>query len=309
MPRLSTESTAESTTGSSIDNNNISRLSPSSEGSKDTDTHIVRPSYVVDSSKNGSLHDDLQTNQTDLISLQSRIASLEEANANLRSEKQKSDSAYNSLLLRVNDIRKSLTTRFQQNEEQLSQNAETIETLESENASLRQTITTLQTEINSLSTETSLLSNQISLLRRETSKYQNREAEWDKERMKFEKLKRNLEGEIDNLKVMVGNWERTASEEHALAESSRDRVLLLEEEISSYRDHQDSARGETERYRGEVDHLRNVLRDVQEEQKRELRDVVEGMEGQIERLNLNVEQAEKRAVDAEVSLNLNGVNY
>src|SRR5271169_3876314 len=124
---------------------------------------------------------DSQTNRTDIPSLQSRIASLEQANATLRSEKQKSDSAYNSLLLRVTDIKKSLTTRFKQNEEQLNSNAETIERLESENQSLTQTIETLQNEISSLSTETSTLSSQISVLRRETSTHQSKETEWDRE--------------------------------------------------------------------------------------------------------------------------------
>jgi hypothetical protein len=55
-----------------------------------------------------------------------------------------------------------------------------------------------------------------------------------------------------------------------------------------------------ERYRDEMVHLRNALRDVQDERKGELREVVEGMEGQIERLNFRSEEAEKRAVDAEV---------
>jgi uncharacterized coiled-coil DUF342 family protein len=109
-----------------------------------------------------------------------------------------------------------------------------------------------------------------------------------------------MEAELDNLRLALTNWERTASEEHSLAESSRDRIVLLEEEIASYRDHQDNARSEAERYRDEADRLRRTLREVQDERKRELREVVEGMEGQIERLNVRVEQAEKRAVDAEV---------
>ena len=237
---------------------------------------------------------------TDLTALQSRVASLEQENATLRSEKQKSDSAYNSLLIRVNDIRKSLTQRFQQNEEQLSSNAETIERLESENQSLAQTISTLQNEITSLSTENSTLSSQLSLLRREISVHQSKESEWEKERSRLDKAKRQLEAEIDNLRLALTNWERTAAEEHSVAESSRGRILLLEEEISLYRDHQDTARSEAERYREQVDSLQNALRDAQEERKRELRDIVEGMEGQIELLNSHVEQAEKRAVNAEV---------
>jgi regulator of replication initiation timing len=230
------------------------------------------------------------------------VTTLEQANATLRTEKQKADTAYNSLLQKVNEIRKSLTTRFQQNEEQLAANSETIESLEQENQSLTQTISTLQTEISSLSSENSTLATQISSLRKETSHHTTQQSDWDRERTGLHKQKRSLEQEIDSLRLALSNWERTASEEHSLAEASRDRILLLEEEISSYRDHQDSARGELERYRDETVHLRNALRDVQDERKRELREVVEGMEGQIERLNLRSEEAEKRAVDAEVPL-------
>jgi chromosome segregation ATPase len=105
---------------------------------------------------------------------------------------------------------------------------------------------------------------------------------------------------LDNARLALANWERTANEEHSIAESSRDRIVLLEEEIASYRDHQDNVRGEAERYREEANKLRHALRDVQDERKRELREVVEGMEGQIERLNARVEEAEKRAAEAEV---------
>jgi chromosome segregation ATPase len=227
---------------------------------------------------------------------------LEKANAQLRAEKQKSDTAYNSLLSKVNEIRKNLTARFQQNEEQLAANAETIERLESENQALTETVTTLQTEITSLSTENSALSEQMSGLRRELSAAQSKETEWHKERSKLEKAKRQLDADVDSLQLALNNWERTASEEHALAESSRDRIMLLEEEIASYRDHQDNARAEADRYRDEADKLRITIRDIQEERKRELREVVEGMEGQIDRLNAQLDQAEKRAASAESKL-------
>jgi chromosome segregation ATPase len=242
-----------------------------------------------------------QVNGTDISSLQSRIASLEQANAKLRDEKAKSDSAYTSLLHKVHDIRKNLTARFQQNEEQLAANAETIDRLELENQALTDTVSTLQTEITSLSNENSTLSEQVSHFRREVSAAQTKEADYDRELTRWEKTKRQLEAEVDNLRLALTNWERTASEEHSIAESSRDRIVLLEEEIASYRDHQDSARSEAERYRDEADKLRRAMREVQEERKRELREVVEGMEGQIERLNSRVDHAEKRAVDAEVS--------
>jgi chromosome segregation ATPase len=245
----------------------------------------------------------LSANGTDIPTLQSRISSLETANATLRSEKAKSDAAYNSLLHKINDIRKSLTTRFQQNEEQLSANAETISNLESENQALTETIGTLQSEISSLSSENTSLSTQIATLRRDINQYSTSEIEWTKDRNKLEKTKRSLETEVDNLRMALSNWERTASEEHSIAESARDRILLLEEEIASYRDHQDTARNEVDKLRDETDKLRITLRDVQEERKRELREVVEGMEGQIERLNERCEKFERRAVDAEVRTN------
>jgi chromosome segregation ATPase len=241
-----------------------------------------------------------QPNGTDTTSLQSRISSLEQANAKLNLEKQKSDAAYTSLLSKVQEIRKNLTSRFQQNEKELAANAETINQLETENQALTETVTTLQTEISSLSTENATLSDQVSSLRREVSGAQSRETDWDRDRNRLEKAKRQLESEVDNMRLALSNWERTANEEHSIAESSRDRIVLLEEEIASYRDHQDNVRGEAERYREEADKLRHALRDVQEERKRELREVVEGMEGQIERLNARVEQAEKRAAEAEV---------
>ena len=225
---------------------------------------------------------------------------MEQENATLRSEKQKSEAAYNSLLQRVNEIRKNLTSRFQQNEEQLASNQETIERLESENQSLTETVSTLQTEITSLSSENTTLSDQLSALRRNITSFQSKEADFEKERTRWEGRRRQLEMEMDSLRLAVQNWERTASEEHVIAENSRDRIVLLEEEISSYRDHQDSTRRDAERFREESEQLKGALRDVQEERKRELREVVEGMEGQIERLNSKVEQAEKRAATAEV---------
>jgi len=140
----------------------------------------------------------------------------------------------------------------------------------------------------------------VTTLRKQVTAFQATESEWEKDRVKLEKGKWTLQSEIDALRREVINWERTAAEEHVLAESSRDRIALLEEEISAYRDHQDSARGEAEKAREELERARRTLREVQEERKRELRVVVEGMEAQIERLNGAVERAEKRAGDTEV---------
>jgi chromosome segregation ATPase len=200
----------------------------------------------------------------------------------------------------VNEIRKTLASRFQEKEEQLSSSQETIDRLETENQALTETVSTLQTEITSLSTENTTLSEQLSSLRRNITSFQSKESEFEKERTRWETRRRHLEMEVDSLRLAVQNWERTANEEHGLAENSRDRIVLLEEEIASYKDHQYEARMEAERYRDESEKWRGALRDVQEERKRELREVVEGMEGQIERLNVKVEQAEKRAATAEV---------
>jgi chromosome segregation ATPase len=299
--RISSEST-RSSTSNIVDS--VGRISLSSERSEEAPSQLQKSTSNDNFSiQNGTTQiPTSQANGVDITSLQARIAQLEQANTTLRADKQKSDSAYNSLLHKVNDIRKSLTTRFQQNEEQLAANSETIERLESENQALTETVSTLQTEITSLSSENSTLSDQVSALRRDLSTRQANEAEWTRERNKLEKAKRQLESEIDNLRLALTNWERTASEEHSIAESSRDRIVLLEEEIASYRDHQDTARSEAERYREEADKLRHALREGQEERKRELREVVEGMEAQIDRLNIRVEQAERSATAAEVIL-------
>jgi chromosome segregation ATPase len=105
---------------------------------------------------------------------------------------------------------------------------------------------------------------------------------------------------MEGLKRQLVNWERTAAEEHALAEQHRDRISLLEDEIVSYRLHNESARTDAERTRSELEGVKAALRDAQVERKRELREVVDGMEGQIERLNGVVERAEGRASEAEV---------
>lgn len=200
----------------------------------------------------------------------------------------------------MNDIGKSLTARFQQNEQQLATNAETISSLESENQALTETVQTLQNEISSLSQENSSLSDQISVLHKEITSLTAAESESTRERNKLEKLKRQLENEIQHLRVDQRNWERTANEEHEVAENARDRIVVLEEEIASYKDHRDSSQRQVETLQEENDNLRIALREGQEERKRELREVVEGMQSQIDRLTDRAERLEKKATDTEV---------
>lgn len=141
---------------------------------------------------------------------------------------------------------------------------------------------------------------QITTLRKDLSTLQARESDWERERTRLERGKWTVDNEMEGLKRQLVNWERTAAEEHALAEQHRDRISLLEDEIASYRSHNETARSEAERTRSALEGVKAALRDAQIERKRELKEVVDGMEGQIERLNGVVERAETRASEAEV---------
>ena len=91
-------------------------------------------------------------------------------------------------------------------------------------------------------------------------------------------------------------------EERSVKESMQDKVSELEDQVMSLRQGYESAASERDSQNTLVDNLQNALREIQDARKRELREMVETTEDQLGQQKELVQQADRRAREAEEAM-------
>lgn len=87
---------------------------------------------------------------------------------------------------------------------------------------------------------------------------------WASERGELLSAERSLREEYETAKQAMQDWEVIAMEERAVRESLSDRVVELEEQMSTLKSSYEKAVSERDRESQTVDSLQRALRDIQE---------------------------------------------
>jgi len=98
------------------------------------------------------------------------------------------------------------------------------------------------------------------------------------------------------------DWEALALEERSLRESLSERVAELEEQLSNQREAYQRAAAERDSQSQTVDGLQRALKDIQDARKKELRELVENTQAQLEDLRKQLHIAEETATTANAEL-------
>lgn len=219
-------------------------------------------------------------------------AELEESNA----AKERAEEQYQTLLGRVEKIRETLGERLKRDKAELEEAKERIEELEAQNEELRgstessnQGVTKLQEELQDAQRELTTLRSRNNL------SAQN----WTKEKDEMIRHVQHLKQELETTSNAMGEWEVIAMEERSVKESLQDKASELEEQVLALRQGYDNAAQERDSQATLVDNLQNALREIQEARKRELREMVETTEQQLQAQKELVQSAEVRAKEAE----------
>ncbi|KAH9845328.1 GRIP domain-containing protein [Teratosphaeria destructans] len=243
-----------------------------------------------------SLRDQVTKLRQSLESLQQKhdeeVSGVKEELEQTQQGKDHAETQYKNLLGKVNTIRAQLGERLKQDAEELDQARARIEELEVSNNTAKEENERLQEQMSTLNTQMEEQSSELESLR---SRASLSTSNWAKERDDMVAREAFIREEYEVAKQAMQDWEILATEERSRREVLEERIGDLEEQLNVSREAYERVRGEVETQSSTVDGLQRALREMQEERKRELREMVESSTAQLEELRKQAKSAEDSA--------------
>ncbi|KAI9815042.1 MAG: hypothetical protein M1827_002885 [Pycnora praestabilis] len=278
--------------------NGLLERSASMQETTDTDLRLEALSKDRD-----LLRQEVQDLRKSLEEIQGRheeeISTVQDQLEETREEKVRAETQYRNLLGNVNRIKSQLGERLKADAEELSQARSQIEELEDQNRSLKESNGSHESVMLKLTEEAEQRSKELSSLRNRTNLSQQN---WLKEREDLLSREAFAKEEFDAAKQAMQDWEVLAMEERSIRESLGDKVVELEEQLSTHKEAHERAASERDSQSLTVDGLQRALQEIQDARKVELRELVESSQAQIEDLRKQLQDVEKRAMQSESAL-------
>ena len=108
--------------------------------------------------------------------------------------------------------------------------------------------------------------------------------------------------EFENAAQAMKEWEDLANEERILRKNLEDRVGDLEEEVGNQREAYERAAGERDTQGQAVEGLQRALKEIQEARKKELRELVETSQSQLDAMRKQLDVATDQASSSKAAL-------
>ncbi|KAH8677394.1 hypothetical protein BX600DRAFT_125151 [Xylariales sp. PMI_506] len=210
--------------------------------------------------------------------------------------KEHAEEQYQTLLGRVEKIRETLGSRLARDREELEKSQERVEELETQNDQLQKGTETFQQEIDGLKAELQDANRELTSLRSRNNLSQHNS---QKEKEDMLRQIQHLREEAEAAKDAMGDWEVLAMEERSVRETLSEKSTALEEQVASLRESYERAAAERDTQSQAVDRLQRALQEIQDARKKELREMVEASEEQLEALKKLAKDADTRASEAE----------
>ncbi|KAF7554400.1 hypothetical protein G7046_g6827 [Stylonectria norvegica] len=219
---------------------------------------------------------------------------LRESNA----AREDAEEKYESLYERVEKIKSTLSDRLRRDKAELEETKERVEELEAQNEELQAEAQASGSDHHKLKAELQDATRELNTLRsRNNLSAQN----WQKEKEELTRTVHHLKEEMETTSNAMGEWEVIAMEERSIKESLVDKVSELEEQVVALRQGYEGASAERDSQSTLIDNLQNALREIQDARKKELRDLVETTEEQLQGLKRMVHEADTRGTEAEAA--------
>lgn len=213
--------------------------------------------------------------------------------------KEHAETQYRNLLGKVNTIRSQLGERLKADAAELETARERIEELETANATAQQEGERLQQQIARLNASLDSQVAEIESLRSRTNLSTNN---WAKERDDMVQREAALREEYEVARQAMQDWEILATEERSRREALEEKTQELEDQLTTQQQAFARVQSEAETQSTTVDGLQRALRDLQEERKRELREMVEQSQSQLDALRAHTKAAEETAASFKIQL-------
>lgn len=210
--------------------------------------------------------------------------------------KEQVEEQYQTLVGRVEKIKESVGIRLARGKEDLEEANQRIEELEAQNEDLQKGSQASQEEVTRLQIELQDATRELSSLRSRNNLSQHNSL---KEKEDMTRQIQHLREEAEAAKDAMGDWEVLAMEERSIRESLAEKATALEEQLDSLRENYERAASERDTQSQAVDSLQRALQEIQEARKRELREMVEASEEQLQAIKGLMQEADARASEAE----------
>lgn len=212
--------------------------------------------------------------------------------------KENAEEQYQTLLGRVEKIKETLGDRLKRDRAELEEANIRIEELEAQNEELRKGSSSYEDDAANLRDELSEANRELASLR---SRSHLSQENWLKEKDDMARQVQHFRSELESTSSAMGEWEAIAMEERQMRESLSEKASDLEEQLLSLRDAYDRAAEERDSSLQTVDGLQRALQEIQDARRKELRDLVESSEEQLQEMKRRVEEADKRVSEAEAA--------
>lgn len=212
------------------------------------------------------------------------------------SAKDQAEEQYQTLLGRVEKIKQTLGDRLKRDRAELEEANQRIEELEAQNEELQKGDSSHEDEIARLTDELQESNRELATLRSRNNLSQQN---WLKEKDDMARQVQHFRSELESTSSAMGEWEVIAIEERQVRESLTEKVTDLEEQLSSVREAYERAAEERDSSLQTIDGLQRALQEIQEARRKELRDLVESSEEQLQEMKKRVEEADMRVAEAE----------
>ncbi|KAI1182335.1 hypothetical protein F5B17DRAFT_194912 [Nemania serpens] len=212
--------------------------------------------------------------------------------------KEQVEEQYQNLVDRVEKIKESVGNRLARGKEELEEANQRIEELEAQNEDLQKGSQAFQEEISGLQTELQDATRELSSLRSRNNLSQHNSL---KEKEDLTRQIQHLREEAEAAKDAMGDWEVLAMEERSIRENLAEKVAALEEQLEGLQENYERAASERDIQSQAVDSLQRALQEIQEARKKELREMVETSEEQLQAMKKLAQEADIKASEAEAA--------
>lgn len=212
--------------------------------------------------------------------------------------KEHAETQYQTLLGRVEKIKETLGERLKRDRQELEEAKDRIEELEAQNEELQKGASASSDDAGRLQEELQEATRELASLRSRSNLSQQN---WMKEKEDMTRQLQHFKSELESTGSAMGEWEVIAMEERSVRESLTDKVSDLEEQLSTIREAYERAAAERDTQSQTIDGLQRALQEIQEARRKELREMVESSEEQLQAMKKRVQDADARVAEAEAA--------
>lgn len=212
--------------------------------------------------------------------------------------KESAEEQYQTLLGRVEKIKETLGDRLKRDRAELEEANIRIEELEAQNEELRKGSSSHEDDAANLKDELATANRELATLR---SRSHLSQENWSKEKEDMVRQVQHFRSELESTSSAMGEWEAIAMEERQMRESLSEKASDLEEQLFSLKEAYDRTAEERDSSLQTIDGLQRALQEIQDARRKELRDLVESSEEQLQEMKKRVEEADKRVSEAEAA--------